>query len=144
MFYKLFGSYELGAGASIFCKFPEDLLKNQNILVGWKTDWSKIEKYFDGIKDIEKLKDNNTSPEKRLKIADELKKYSNKIIKDKICKNKELSDFIFMGIGNFEEPYTAHWVFEHGVLKKAGLEPFIVTTGSGRTHGDFTVVIKPK
>ena len=89
------------------------------------------------------LRSIHTAPASRLQIARKIKKYSNIKIKDIIQKNIKISDFVFKGIGNFNEPYTAFWFYENRVLKKAGPIPFIITTGSGRSHGDFTVVVKP-
>lgn len=48
-----------------------------------------------------------------------------------------------MGIGNFEEPYTAPWLIEDDSLKPNYEIPFNVTTGSGRSKGIFTIVLKP-
>ena len=142
-FKKLFGSLELGAGASIFCKRAYELEKNEAVLKGWNTDWNKFEGYFNMIADVGSLKDPSKGPEIRLKIAKKVKDKANQTIKDKIDENRCLSDFVFKGVGNFDEPYTAHWIYVRGTFKQAGPEPFKVTTGSGRTHGDFTIVIKP-
>lgn len=142
-FKKLFGSFELGAGASIFCKRTDDLEKNGMVLKGWNTNWKEFEEYFNMIGDVVSLKDPSKSSEVRLKIAKKVKDKAAQTIKDKIDRNKWLSDFVFKGVGNFDEPYTIHWIYVHGIFKQAGPEPFKVTTGSGRTHGDFTIVIKP-
>ena len=126
------GSYELGAGASIFCKRDEELTKNDFVLKGWKTDWHEFCSFF-------KI---HNRPDKQ--ILQKIKKESTKKIYKIIDNNKNVSDFVFRGIGNFDEPFTATWFYEKGTLKKAGKIPFTVTTGSGRSHGDFTIVVKPK
>ena len=64
-------------------------------------------------------------------------------ITNTISKKPEIAKFVFQGIGNFEEPFTASWLYEHDRLKKAGPIHFTVKTGSGRSRGDFTVVVKP-
>jgi hypothetical protein len=143
-FKKVFGSFELGAGASIYCKRKEELNKNSSVLKGWQTNWKKFEKFFYFIPEIEKLNDVNTNPNTRLEIAKKVKEYATKKIEEIIHQNEEISKFVFQGIGNFEEPYTANWLYEKGEIKKAGPMPFVVTTGSGRSHGDFTIVVKPK
>lgn len=143
-FKKIFGNTELGAGASIYCTRAGELEKNNSVLKGWKTDWAGFEKYFSFIKNVCLLKDKTAQPETRLSIAKEIKAYSNGKIHRHIDENKQISDFVFMGMGNFDEPFTATWLFEKGDMKKAGPIDFVVTTGSGRSHGDFTVVIKPK
>lgn len=51
---------------------------------------------------------------------------------------------MFNGIGNFEEPFTVHYLYENGELKDDCFIPFKPTTGSGRSKGTFTIVIKPK
>ena len=73
-----------------------------------------------------------------------IKKFSNEEIAKIINTEKRISDFIFFGIGNFEESFTAHWLFEHGEFKANYVIPFTVTTGSGRSKGVYTLVLKPK
>lgn len=131
-FKKIFGNYELGAGASIYCKREEELEKNDSVIKGWKIDNGKFNAYF---------KINGKSGRN---VLQEIKKLSTRKIYEMIAQTKTISDFIFMGVGNFWEPYTATWFYEKGVLKRAEKFPFAVTTGSGRSHGDFTIVIKPK
>lgn len=131
-FKKIFGCYELGAGASIFCKNEEEFSKNGSVLSGWNTDWNRFKAYF-GI-----------SGEPNKSDLERIKKEATKKIFDMINNNKTISDFVFKGTGNFDEPFTATWFFERGKLKPAEKIPFIVTTGSGRSKGDFTIVVKPR
>ena len=49
-----------------------------------------------------------------------------------------------MGIGNFDEPYTAKYLIENDKIKKNHYLPFTITTGSGRSKGKYTIVLKPK
>ncbi|MEK6891164.1 MAG: hypothetical protein AABX03_03415 [Nanoarchaeota archaeon] len=142
-FKKIFGNFELGAGASIYCTKIEELSKNASVLNGWNTNWEKFEGYFSNIRRITLLKNESISSKERLIIAREVKTYSNYLIGKTINENKNVSNFVFMGIGNFEEPFTATWFFESNKLRKASIVPFVITTGSGRSHGDFTVVVKP-
>lgn len=142
-FYKLFDSYELGAGASIYCKNLNELEKNRNVIKGWKTSWNDFFEYFKiDFPNVEKIK-NETDREETLLVARDIKSFSNKKIKSLIEDNKELKDFIFKGIGNFEEPFTAYWFYDGISLKKLEYIPYVITTGSGRSKGDFTIVIKP-
>jgi hypothetical protein len=131
-FQKVFEHYELGAGASIYCTKEKELIKNNLVLEGWHTNWRDFLSYFN-LKTKPSIED--------LKL---IKKQSNKKIANIINEDQKISDFIFKGIGNFEEPYTASWFYEKGTLKRAEKLPFVVTTGSGRSRGDFTIVIKPK
>jgi hypothetical protein len=141
-FEKIFGSFELGAGASVYCQSKEELSKNTSVLTGWKTNWEKFILFFKFIKNINHLNDKNYSaPRTTLK---EIKNWSNKEISNKINQNKAISDFVFKGIGNFEEPYIATWILLKNDLQPNKATPFVVTTGSGRSKGDFTIVIKPK
>ena len=55
-----------------------------------------------------------------------------------------ISDYVFTGKGLYPEPYPATWIFEAGEFRKNGPMEFAVTTGSGRSRGDYTVVIKPR
>lgn len=136
-FKKVFGTYELGAGASIYCNKEKDFIKNPKVIEGWKSN----EKDF-----IEYFKSQNLISDSELDMSSlkKIKKFSNKKIEDMINENKEISDFIFQGIGNFEEPFTVHYLYENDELKDSCYIPFKATTGSGRSRGDFTIVIKPK
>ena len=58
--------------------------------------------------------------------------------------DKAISDFIFFGIGNFDEPFTAHWLYEYEKFRTNYVIPFTITTGSGRSKGIYTIVLKPK
>ena len=137
-FNKIFGSYELGAGASIYCRKEKDLEKNDAVINGW---YSNTKDFIDFFK---KAGIDINDEGMDLETANEIKKYSNLKIEEIINNNKEISDFIFNGIGNFEEPFTVHYLYENGKLKDDCFIPFKPTTGSGRSKGQFTIVIKPK
>lgn len=139
-FKKIFGSNILAAGASIYCSSEKEFYKNKAVLKGW------------GIKETDFLDFFNKKLNMKAKLLSDLtqedlkkiKKFSNKKIKKIIESKKEISDILFFGKGNFEEPYTATWLYEKGELKKNYQIPFTVTTGSGRSKGDYTIVLKPK
>lgn len=134
-FEKLFKNNILAAGASIYC--TKDFEKNKSVLDGWKVSEEEFKLYYsDLINDSENYLFDKGS-------LDQIKKKSNQEIKKTITADKYLSDFIFKGIGNFEEPFTAHWLFENNELKKNYEIPFKITTGSGRSKGIFTIVLKP-
>lgn len=136
-FKRVFGNYELGAGASIYCMKEKDLIKNPMVIEGWN---SNAKDFIDYFKSEGVISDSNLD----INILKKIKKFSNKRIEDIIKENKEVSDFIFQGIGNFDEPFTVHYLYEKGELKDSCYIPFKPTTGSGRSRGDFTIVIKPK
>ncbi len=143
-FEKTFGSYDLGAGVSIFRQNEEELIKNDVLLIGWKTSWESFEKYFSEIDNIVSLKDSRVSGEHRKKIAKKVSEFSTKIVTEKIEIDKNIRDRVFQGSIDFDEPYNATWFYSNQTLTNAGKIPFSITTGSGRTRGDYTVVVKPK
>ena len=130
-FFKIFGNYELGAGASIYCLKENELEKNKSVLKGWHSSEKKVLEFFD-------------EKELNLEVCKKIKKKSNTLIKKEIESKNKISDFVFKGVGNFEEPFLATWFYEKGLLKKAVKIPFVITTGSGRSKGNFTIVVKPK
>jgi len=136
-FKEVFNDTELAAGASIYCKKIEELKKNTSVLNGWKTDWVKFSRYIHDNFDL--YVDYNSD----INIFKNIKKLSNDKIHSLIIKNEWISNFVFKGIGNFEEPYTATFLYEKGILKLNYFLPFKVTTGSGRSKGVFTIVLKP-
>ncbi len=137
-FKKLFGSTILGAGSSIYCMREEELIKNSAVLEGWQTNWGEFSKFFSS------LIEESVSHESDIETFKKIKTISNKLIKEKIQNDKSLSDFIFKGKGNFEEPFTAEYLLEHNDFKKNYAIPFNITTGSGRSNGKYTIVLKPR
>lgn len=138
-FIKIYGSNLLGAGASIYCNKEKDFDKNIDVLNGWSVNEKDFYYFFN--KNIEGLNLNNLADKKKLI---QIKTFSNKKISDLTLDSKKISDFIFKGIGNFEEPYTAHYIIENDEIKENYYIPFIITTGSGRSKGIFTIVFKPQ
>lgn len=136
-FKAIFGSYELGAGASIYCKNEQDLIKNNSVIEGWHTNQKDFVQYF-------KNENLDIAEDIDYESANIIKKFSNEKIEEIIKNDEIVSNFIFQGIGNFEEPFTVHYLYENGELKDSCVIPFKPTTGSGRSRGDYTIVIKPK
>lgn len=138
-FIKFFGSNLLGAGASIYCNKEKDFNKNIEVLKGWNIDINDFYNYFN--QNIENLNIDSLNEKEKL---NQIKTFSNKKISELTLNSKSISDLIFKGIGNFEEPYTAHYIIENDEIKENYYIPFIVTTGSGRSKGIFTIVFKPQ
>ncbi|MBT3465440.1 hypothetical protein HN451_10700 [archaeon] len=138
-FIKIFGSNLLAAGASIYCNKVKDFDKNIDVLNGWSVSEKDFFNYFN--KNIENLDLNSLDEKEKLSL---IKTFSNQKISDLTLESKTISDLIFKGIGNFEEPYTAHFIIENDEIKYNYYIPFIITTGSGRSKGIFTIVFKPK
>lgn len=75
---------------------------------------------------------------------DGARKWGQEQIISAIHNNKDLADNIFLGTGWFEEPYCATFIYSEGILTKEYDDAITVTNGSGRSSGNYTVVIKPK
>lgn len=143
-FKTLFGEYELGASASIYCLREEEIEKNESVFSGWKTTKENvINKYKNEISNLNKLNENISLIE-QMKIYKELKEFSNKKIAEIINSDKHLKEIIFNGYHIYDEPYSASYFYNGGKIQKLNYIPFVVTTGSGRSNGIFTIVLKPK
>jgi len=140
-FKKIFGSYELGAGASLYSKSEKDFHKNNSVIEGWKTNLKDFLNFF---REKNRLDISKNNVDFNISDAKIIKHFATSKISKIVNENELVSKFVFQGIGNFEEPYTVHYLFEKGELKKSCFIPFSVTTGSGRSKGTFTVVLKPK
>jgi len=140
-FKKLFGSNILASGASIYCNQELEFSKNSQLLEAWGVSQREFIDYFNQALGINLISVTDSTSKENLK---QIKSFSNKEIAKIINTNKSISDFIFFGIGNFEEPFTAYWLFEYGEFKANYVIPFTVTTGSGRSKGVYTLVLKPK
>ena len=140
----LFGEYELGAGASIYCLREEETEKNNLVFKGWKTTKQKvINRYKKEIPDLEKL-NSEININEQLRIYKELKEFSNKRISEIIDNDNYLKEIIFNGYHIYNEPYSASYFYKGGKIQKLEYIPFSITTGSGRSNGIFTIVLKPK
>ena len=76
-------------------------------------------------------------------ICKDIKNYSCIKIKKMIDESRDLQMKIFNGITLYEEPYTAFYFYHGDKIVELTTIPFNVTTGSGRSHGDYTIVLKP-
>ena len=137
-FKKIFKNNFLGAGASIYCKNKEEFKKNESVIEGWLVLISEFKNYFSQKLNLDMIDLHDKE------IMCKIKSYSNDEIEKIINQDKVISDLIFKGIGNFDEPYTANWILENDELKANYYLPFTITTGSGRSKNIFTVVLKPK
>ena len=48
-FENLFKSYELGAGASLYCKRENELYKNIDLISGWKSSLEQMVNFFQNL-----------------------------------------------------------------------------------------------
>ena len=137
-FNQMFGNYELGFGASVFCQNADELPKNMALLSGWHTSIDKVRQSF-GIPAL-----TEQSLTTSIDLCKSIKKYSIERITMLVTGNRELQLMIFNGIGLYEEPYTAWYFMQNRKIIRLTVIPFAVTTGSGRSHGDYTIVFKPR
>jgi hypothetical protein len=135
-FVKIFNDNVIGAGASIYS--TKDFDKNINVIKGWGIEESYFKQYYCKCLDIIDFELDDKI------ILGKIKTFANKQIESIILADFKICDLVFKGIGNFEEPYTAHWLLENNLIKKNYYIPFNVTTGSGRSKNIYTIVLKPK
>jgi len=136
-FHTLFNSYELGAGASLFCMRENELDKNPSLISGWNSSIKRMAAYF------QKFTHGDEKFYLNQDVCKEIKNYSCSEIKSLIDNSSELQAKVFNGVGLYEEPYTAFYFYHGNDISKLTTIPFTVTTGSGRSKGDYTIVLKP-
>ena len=64
-------------------------------------------------------------------------------LKESIINNLEIYKSLFTGSTWFDEPYVAHYIYLNKKIKINELTDFYITSGSGRSHGKFSIEIKP-
>ena len=147
---ELFGNGELGAGISIYEKkgvnhksLHESMETNQMIIKKWCNSIIQFEKFFEDVTDIVKLFDIKEKDKVRQEIAKKIGKIADAKIKNMIDTDEKLQKKIFWGIGVFEDPFCASWVFNEGKLQKTEkyYPKYSITTGSNRTK-NYTIAIK--
>lgn len=139
-FEYIIGIPELGAGASLYTKRKDDFEKNKDILNGWNIKKENFIKFFEGKFNFDK---NDNLLENKI-FLEKVKTFSNLKIKEIIDNNKRIQKMVFKGEYLYEEPYVAHFIVEEGTLKINNYIDFKITTGSGRSKGNYTIVLKPK
>ena len=154
-FTKLFVNAELGAGISLYERkganhdnIRESLECNRTIVEKWCGSVKAFEEFYcsmPGITklDTAKLLDGEEDDQTRVEIAIKIGGVADARMKDMINSDDVLAKKIFWGVGVFEEPFCASWVFEDGELKKTeGYIPeYYITTGNSRMK-NFNISIK--
>lgn len=143
-FKELFGNTELGAGSSIYCTKTADLKKNKSVIDGWKTNEINMINFFANEINEEEALYLDEKFYENLEDCKKIKKLSNSQIKQRIELDENLKKKIFNGIYLYEEPYTAYYFIRDEGVVDLNYIPFNITTGSGRSRGDYTIVLKPK
>lgn len=113
-----------------------ELHKNNKIITN---NGYTIEKYRDEILKVMNIRFDNTKETCNL-----IRKTAQEKIKDAIINNLKLAESIFIGLHWFKAPYYANFIYSKGQLAKNQIQDFLITTGSGRTKGNYTIEIKPK
>ncbi len=145
-FTKLFVNAELGAGISLYERkganhdnIRESLECNRTIVEKWCGSVKAFEEFYcsmPGITklDIAKLLDGKENDQTRAEIAIKIGGVADAKMKYMIDSDDVLAKKIFWGVGVFDEPFCASWVFEDGELKKTeGYIPtYYITTGNSR------------
>lgn len=137
-FYSLFGSYELGAGASLFCNGEEEIKKNIDLIGGWNSSIEAMQEYF------KIFVINQHTLTNSLDLCKQIKSHASEKIEEEIEKSVEIREKIFNGIHIYEEPYTARFFMQNNKIKELKVIPYSITTGSGRSRGIYSIVLKPK
>ena len=135
-FNNVFKISELGAGASVYCTKNEEIYKNKQIFTAWGCSKEQVQHYFNEIINCNLNLDD-------LNDLKRVKQISNETIKKMIKDDEKIFDLIFKG-KYAQDPYCANWIYDLNGFKKINTAAdFKVTTGSGRSKGTYTLVIKP-
>lgn len=138
----LFGTRILGAGISLFVT-DNELVNNIDVLDGWGVSEEELRRYFHRYLNEQNIYGENANV-LNSSFCRCVKRCAMDITKQKINSDYYLWQKIFCGKGLFEDPYYATYIY-HNDNFNLNYRPrdYSITTGSGRYHGTFTVVIKP-
>lgn len=137
-FNKIFNNPFLGAGICIYAE--KNLELNEMIINKWDLDLNEFISYFSDKFNNLSILDISTNYD----ICSQIKRYSIESIKNIILSDKNIAEYIFMGKGAFEEPYTANFTYINSVIQATDICPnFKISTGSGRHSGKITIIITP-
>ena len=137
-FNELFGNYVLGYGASLFVKRNSELYLNEQLLAGWHVSIEEVQDYYgSNIVNLHSLTHD-------LELCKNIKDLSIRRIKDCIDGSLRIQSIIFNGKEIYDEPYTAFFFMQNNIIRLLTYIPYSITTGSGRSHGDYSIVLKPR
>ena len=114
------------------------MFKNKNLLEGWKTTFDELHKI------VPKISFTENSLTTSLDICKNIKNTAMIYIRQKIENSDEIKKIIFNGIGVYEEPYTAFFLMHGNEIQQLVYIEYDITTGSGRTKGIYSIVLKPR
>lgn len=72
-----------------------------------------------------------------------IRSWAQKELKESIQNNIEVYKSLFTGSSWFDEPYVAHYIYINKKISENKLTDFLITTGSGRSKGNYSIEIKP-
>lgn len=81
---------------------------------------------------------------KEIPTLQKIKKYCLEEIKKSIDANSDLKKALFTGEGVYEAPYYINFITRDGTLSTNVIYDYSVTSGSGRSKGDYSLILKPK
>ena len=137
-FCKIFGNYELGCAIEYYTS-KNDSNKNLILETAWHTNKVNIIQVINTL-----AKEYNYSNDLQLDNDQNIKRTAIKLTQHIINNNSTISDFIFKGIGAFQNPYYALFIYKGEQMYLNDIpKNYSITSGSGRTNGVYTVVIKP-
>ena len=120
------------------------MIKNDSVFKGWNTSKNKIiNKFSKYIPELLRLNE-DISLKEQSHIFKILKDFSNKKISEIIDNDNNIQEIIFNGYYIYEEPYSATYFYKGNNIESLKYIPYIITTGSGRSKGIYTLVLKPK
>ena len=111
---------------------------NNKILKDLNIEENKLKEfYFEnyGIK-IDNVLDENS--------MNSISKKAREITKNVIELNKELKEQVFTGKGWFDNPYYINFIFKYGDLSNDLYMDYVISNGSGRSKGIYTIILKPQ
>lgn len=129
------GKTELFVGALLYVQNEKDLPKNAMILKDNGITYEEMRQKFQ----IDPTLD-------ELSAFRQMKNQAMEQIKTMIDSDSRLYEAIIFGTGIFKEPYCATYLYTDELVHKGELDSRLslsVTTGSGRSKGKYTVIIKP-
>lgn len=77
-------------------------------------------------------------------FVSEINKKVKVIVKEIIESNLDLKSSLFTGKGWFEDPYAIDFIFKNGELTPEVYTDYTISNGSGRSKGNYTIILKPQ
>lgn len=141
-FKKAFGKYLnniefILAGLLLYSKKSKQYI-NKIILEDLKIEEDELKKYY---LDNFKIEGEGIYDEDYIsKISIKAKK----LVKDVIESNIDLKACLFTGKGWFEDPYCIEFIFKYGNLTTEMYTDYVISNGSGRSKGVYSIILKPQ